>query len=156
MPYKDRSRQAELQRQYRTKYGIGSRRCQSCRGTCSGYARRCGKRWKEQNNTREGRHLRSIKSRLIRQRGHRCEGCQLSEWMGQVIPLDLDHCDGNPENNADSDLRLLCPNCHALTPTYKAKNRMAWEQCRRHRKTVEFRPHSTVAVQGACTAQTVV
>jgi len=36
--------------------------------------------------------------------------------------LDLDHIDGNRENNLDENLRLLCPTCHAQTPTYKGKN----------------------------------
>lgn len=34
----------------------------------------------------------------------------------------MDHIDGNTENNDKSNLRLLCCNCHALTPTYKGKN----------------------------------
>jgi len=34
----------------------------------------------------------------------------------------MDHIDGNTENNAKENLRLLCCNCHALTPTYKGKN----------------------------------
>lgn len=43
--------------------------------------------------------------------------------MGQPIPLELDHIDGNHQNNALQNLRLLCPNCHALTPTFRDKNK---------------------------------
>jgi hypothetical protein len=56
---------------------------------------------------------------LIRENGHQCEVCGLSEWMGQPIPLELDHIDGNPDNNRADNLRILCPNCHAQTEFYK-------------------------------------
>jgi 5-methylcytosine-specific restriction endonuclease McrA len=52
-----------------------------------------------------------------------CANCRLSEWMGGSIPLELDHIDGQSNNNVLSNLRLLCPNCHALTPTYRGKNK---------------------------------
>ncbi len=51
-----------------------------------------------------------------------CSQCLLTHWLGRPIPLELDHVDGIKENNVLSNLRLLCPNCHALTPTYRAKN----------------------------------
>lgn len=62
------------------------------------------------------RHRRHF---LIRVRGHQCQGCGLSEWREKEIPLELDHIDGNPDNNVDENLRLLCPNCHAQTEFYK-------------------------------------
>ena len=40
-----------------------------------------------------------------------------------VVPLEIDHIDGNSENNVESNLRLMCPNCHALTPFYKNMNK---------------------------------
>lgn len=65
---------------------------------------------------------RSRKRVILEIRGHQCEKCGLSEWLNKPIPLDLDHVDGNPDNNVESNLRLLCPNCHALTETYKGAN----------------------------------
>jgi len=52
---------------------------------------------------------------------HRCSNCQLTEWLGKPIPLELDHIDGNHENNNLLNVRFLCPNCHTLTPTYRGK-----------------------------------
>jgi Zn finger protein HypA/HybF involved in hydrogenase expression len=65
-----------------------------------------------------------LKNRLVRE-GYmqcRCSHCNSTEWLGNPIPLELDHIDGNSSNNALQNLRLLCPNCHALTPTYRGKN----------------------------------
>jgi Zn finger protein HypA/HybF involved in hydrogenase expression len=38
-------------------------------------------------------------------------------------PLEIDHIDGNANNNNEANLRLLCPNCHSLTVTYKNLNK---------------------------------
>lgn len=43
--------------------------------------------------------------------------------MGQPIPLELEHKDGNHRNNTPSNVCLLCPNCHSQTDTYGSKNR---------------------------------
>ena len=55
----------------------------------------------------------------------RCSCCRNSHWLGGAIPLELDHIDGCPTNNRFDNLRLLCPNCHALTPTYRSRRRIA-------------------------------
>jgi hypothetical protein len=52
-----------------------------------------------------------------------CNRCGGTEWLGQPIPLELEHRDGNSANNSLENLELLCPNCHALTPTYRGKNK---------------------------------
>ena len=53
---------------------------------------------------------------------HQCENCGNTEWLGQPIPLELHHKDGNKKNNTLENFELLCPNCHALTDTYRGKN----------------------------------
>jgi hypothetical protein len=65
----------------------------------------------------------TIKKILVKERGWCCEVCQTKEWLKQPIPLELDHIDGDAGNNLPSNLRLICPNCHALTPTAKGRNK---------------------------------
>jgi 5-methylcytosine-specific restriction endonuclease McrA len=62
------------------------------------------------------------KVRLIEEQGHKCEMCGNTTHLDQPIPLEIDHIDGNSKNNARENLRIICPNCHALTPTYKGRN----------------------------------
>lgn len=64
-----------------------------------------------------------LKLYLATKYGHKCMMCANSEWMGKPIPLQLEHEDGNSENNDLKNLKLLCPNCHAQTPTYCGKNK---------------------------------
>ena len=51
-----------------------------------------------------------------------CACCGRTEWNGQPIPLELDHVNGDRSDNRLENLRLLCPNCHAQTPTWRGRN----------------------------------
>ena len=42
--------------------------------------------------------------------------------LTKLVPLEVHHIDGNYKNNDESNLQLLCPNCHALTETYRSLN----------------------------------
>lgn len=59
---------------------------------------------------------------LIALRGKKCECCQLTEWMGHEIPLEVHHKDCDKTNNTSENLQLLCPNCHYFTDGYKNRN----------------------------------
>lgn len=66
---------------------------------------------------------RVIKKHLIRQRGHKCEGkdCGITIWRNKPIILELEHKDGNRTNNEETNLELLCPNCHSQTPHWRGR-----------------------------------
>lgn|SRR5208282_1387345 len=64
------------------------------------------------------------KKLLIFEHGERCQICgwhKVHSVTGNV-PVELEHSDGNRGNNAYENVKLLCPNCHSLTPTYRALN----------------------------------
>ena len=67
---------------------------------------------------------------------HMCEKCELEKWLGQPIPLELNHINGNNTDNRIENIELLCPNCHAQTPTYRGKNKLS---ALSEKREVEFR-----------------
>ena len=52
---------------------------------------------------------------------NKCNICGISSWNNQQLNLELDHIDGNRINHKISNLRLLCPNCHSQTPTFRGR-----------------------------------
>jgi hypothetical protein len=50
-----------------------------------------------------------------------CERCQGGEWLGEPMPLELHHINGNPFDNRLENLQVLCPNCHTLTDNHAGK-----------------------------------
>jgi hypothetical protein len=64
---------------------------------------------------------------------HSCMLCNSSLWTGQPIPLLIDHIDGNSENWFLTNLRKICPNCDALLPTFKSRNKGKGRAYRRAR-----------------------
>lgn len=65
---------------------------------------------------------RCIKRGIMRNGSAHCALCGLSEWMGRMIVLEVDHIDGDPRNNVHDNIRLLCPNCHSSTDTWRGRN----------------------------------
>lgn len=76
-----------------------------------------------------------VRRYLFEKHNSRCAKCGWGETNPKSgkIPLQVDHIDGNSSNNEESNLTLLCPNCHSLTPTFGALNRGNGRAYRRQR-----------------------
>jgi hypothetical protein len=68
---------------------------------------------------------RYIKRYLREKFANKCCLCGWAKVNSRTggIPLVADHIDGNWHNNTESNLRLICPNCDSLLPTYAGLNR---------------------------------
>ena len=66
-----------------------------------------------------------LKRRLLKEGiiKYQCDVCLITDWNGKDISLELDHIDGNSSNHNLNNLRLLCPNCHSQTDTFRSKNK---------------------------------
>jgi hypothetical protein len=54
---------------------------------------------------------------------YKCTGCgNQGTWQDKKLTLQLDHVNGNPQDQRIENLRFLCPNCHSQTETYCSKN----------------------------------
>ena len=83
-------------------------------------------------------NTRSLKERLFREglKSKKCEVCSITHWLGNPAPLELDHINGDNMDHRIENLRILCPNCHALTPTHRGKNLLS---ARSEKRDVEYR-----------------
>lgn len=66
-----------------------------------------------------------VKRYLREKYGNKCCLCGWKEVNIKTgkVPVVADHIDGNWQNNSEENLRLVCPNCDALSPTYAALNK---------------------------------
>ena len=59
--------------------------------------------------------------------GLKTRACEQCGWAQKAVdgrlPLELDHINGDRKDNRLENLRILCPNCHSLQPTHRARNR---------------------------------
>jgi hypothetical protein len=87
-------------------------------------------RWKlglENGNTSKNGVMVSshIRKYLFKKYKSKCSECGWHKIhpITRRIPLEIDHLDGNWKNNCESNLRLICPNCHSLSPNFRALNK---------------------------------
>lgn len=64
----------------------------------------------------------TLKKYLVEQFGEKCFDCGLgATWQNKPLVLQLEHADGNSDNNMPQNLKLLCPNCHTQTEFFGSK-----------------------------------
>lgn len=68
---------------------------------------------------------RHIRRYLTEKFGGKCSICGWDKKnpVTNSVPLEIDHIDGNSENNSEQNLRLICPNCHSLTSSFRNLNK---------------------------------
>lgn len=81
---------------------------------------------------------------LLDQANYACTQCGYDKRRddGGCV-LEVDHIDGNPNNDSRENLRILCPNCHALTPTFRN-----WGRTSKHKTSPRVRGKQKLNVTG--------
>jgi hypothetical protein len=81
--------------------------------------------WKNNKKSSSKNISKHIKKYFLMKYGERCSICKWNKRHTRSgnVPLEIDHLDGNAQNNNEKNLRLLCPNCHALTSNFKNFNK---------------------------------
>lgn len=82
-------------------------------------------RWKSGQNVLTKNISRYIRRYLVEKLGNKCQICgwhEINLVTGRV-PLEVDHISGNSKDISESNLRLICPNCHSLSPNFRNLNK---------------------------------
>lgn len=74
------------------------------------------------NGTKISNYVRRYLKETKQDKCELCGWTEINKHTGKV-PVEIDHIDGHWENNRPENLRLLCPNCHSLTATYRGRNK---------------------------------
>lgn len=67
----------------------------------------------------------TVRAYLLKQADYKCSICGFNERHpdDNSCILEIDHIDGDGTNHKPDNLRVLCPNHHALTSTYRNRNK---------------------------------
>jgi hypothetical protein len=68
---------------------------------------------------------RHIKRYFIEKYGEKCMLCGWNKKNPKTgrVPLEVDHINGDSENNNENNLRFICPNCHSLSTNFRNLNK---------------------------------
>jgi hypothetical protein len=76
------------------------------------------------------------------------DGCNVAgSWLGKRMVLQVDHVDGDGDNNLRTNLRSLCPNCHSQTENFSGRKNRRNRCCSLCNKVI-----SKKGVSGRCQA----
>jgi len=66
----------------------------------------------------------SVRKRILKEEllDYECNECNIKDYNGKPLSLELDHINGNGHDHRLENLRWLCPNCHSQTKTFRGKN----------------------------------
>lgn len=88
----------------------------------------------------------SLRRQVIKEQDHQCARCKLKTWQGHAIPLELEHKNGNRNDDSRENVEALCCNCHALTLTWRGRNRTVRVCPKRFKRTVMRSPTVAAAL----------
>lgn len=63
------------------------------------------------------------RKRILEEQDNSCGRCKTKEWFSRSLPIEIEHIDGNNQNDARENLIGLCPNCHSITDTWRGRNK---------------------------------
>ena len=75
----------------------------------------------KQNQNFEDKSTYYKRLHILNEQDNKCLHCRLSEWLDKPIKFELDHINGDVNDNTRDNLRILCPNCHSYTDTWRKK-----------------------------------
>ena len=102
------------------------------------------RRWKAGEETGNSTYAGSLAiyvKRYIKEKyGNKCCQCGWAEVHSVTgkVPVEIDHINGDWRDSREENLRLLCPNCHSLTPNYRALNKRPAERTKQKVSRKQF------------------
>ena len=113
-----------------------------CNLTCQGayIKEQTLEQWRNGDYNHDCKLPTSIKDYIMEKNQNKCEKCGFEGYnikSGNSI-LQLHHIDGNSANNNESNLQLLCPNCHAMTENFMALNKGNSGRTSRYKKHMKY------------------
>lgn len=70
------------------------------------------------NNGRREKTVQIRRAMIEIGKERKCYVCGISSWMDKPFNLEIEHKDGDFQNDREDNLEFICPNCHSQTPTF--------------------------------------